>query len=183
MAVPRSFLSTGCSCTGDRYLCPGTPAHSAKEILLWSGKYDEKALYSAGMKYVYCSAGKLRRTQDFVSRIKNVLALFPIILGVLKALFHLYIIFLMLYLVREGMPVFPCFLPLVCYIFLLLFMNLIRYSAEFLDGLLPLPDILPLRILRLRRMSERKIGNVLLLSVFLFVVRFSIIRMRKHIPC
>ena len=37
-----------------------------KKYYVGPSPYDEKALYSVDMKYVYCPAGKMRRTKDAV---------------------------------------------------------------------------------------------------------------------
>ena len=70
-------------------------------------KYDEKALYGASMRFVYCSAGKFRRTGDVASRIKNAFALFPISLGIFKALIHLFFIFPDVVFSKGGYASFP----------------------------------------------------------------------------
>ena len=64
-----------------------------KKYYLGPSPYDEKALYSVDMKYVYCPAGKLRRTKDVLSKVKNVFSLFSIVVGVVKAVFTLFFIF------------------------------------------------------------------------------------------
>ena len=42
-----------------------------KKYYLGPTRYDEKALYNAGIRFVFCPAGKMRRTKDALSRIKN----------------------------------------------------------------------------------------------------------------
>lgn len=69
--------------------------------------YDERALYNVGMTYVYCSAGKIRRTKDIGSKIRNFFALFPITLGILKALLNLFIIYPDVVFSKGGYTSFP----------------------------------------------------------------------------
>ena len=70
-------------------------------------KYDEKALYSAGLKYHYCSAGKLRRTKDIASRIKNIFSIFAMGVGVVKVVVNLFIIFPDVVFSKGGYAAFP----------------------------------------------------------------------------
>ena len=69
--------------------------------------YDEKALYGVDMRYVYCSAGKMRRTKDLGSRIKNMVSFLPILFGMLKALINLFIIFPDVVFSKGGYASFP----------------------------------------------------------------------------
>ena len=56
-------------------------------------KYDEKALYNSGLRFVRSFAGKMRRTKDIQSHILNFFSIFPIMLGIFKSLFSLFLIF------------------------------------------------------------------------------------------
>ena len=78
-----------------------------KKYYLGPSRYDEKALYDAGIKFVYCPAGKLRRTKDIVSRIKNFFSLFSIFFGALKAVFTLFVIFPDVVFSKGGYTSFP----------------------------------------------------------------------------
>ncbi|MCY4577390.1 MAG: UDP-N-acetylglucosamine--N-acetylmuramyl-(pentapeptide) pyrophosphoryl-undecaprenol N-acetylglucosamine transferase [Candidatus Kaiserbacteria bacterium] len=78
-----------------------------KKYYLGPKHYDEKALYDAGVKFVYCPAGKLRRTKDIVSRIKNFFSLFSIFFGALKAVFTLFVIFPDVVFSKGGYTSFP----------------------------------------------------------------------------
>ncbi len=78
-----------------------------KKYYFGPGKYDEKALYNAGMRYVYCSAGKIRRTRDIGSRIRNLFAFFPIVFGIFKATVNLYLIFPDAVFSKGGYASFP----------------------------------------------------------------------------
>lgn len=69
-------------------------------------KYDEKVLYETDMVYVYCSAGKRRRTKDIVSRIKNFFFFFSIAIGIVKAFISLFFIFPDVIFSKGGIPVF-----------------------------------------------------------------------------
>ena len=70
-------------------------------------KYDEKALYNTGMQYVYCSAGKIRRSRDIVSRVKNLFSFFPIVMGIFKAMMNLFAIFPDVVFSKGGYTSFP----------------------------------------------------------------------------
>ena len=78
-----------------------------KKYYLGPTPYDEKALYSVDMKYVYCPAGKVRRTKDVLSKIKNLFSFFPIFFGSLKATFTLFIIFPDVVFSKGGYASFP----------------------------------------------------------------------------
>ena len=81
-----------------------------KKYYFGPGRYDERALYNTGMRYVYCSAGKLRRTTDAVSRIRNMFSLIPTALGVLKALMNLFAIYPDVVFSKGGYASFPVLL-------------------------------------------------------------------------
>ncbi len=70
-------------------------------------KYDEKALYENGIAYVYCPAGKRRRTKDIVSHVKNFLSLSSIAFGIMKALMNLFFIFPDVVFSKGGYASFP----------------------------------------------------------------------------
>ena len=70
-------------------------------------KFDEKALYSLNMKFVYCPAAKLRRTRDIPSRILNFFSFFNVSVGVLKAVVSLFIIFPDVVFSKGGYTSFP----------------------------------------------------------------------------
>ena len=78
-----------------------------KKYYFGPSPYDEKALYDTGMKYIYCPAGKLRRTKDFSSRIKNVFSIVPITMGTIKAMFNLLTIFPDAVFSKGGYTSFP----------------------------------------------------------------------------
>ena len=78
-----------------------------KKYYLGPSPYDEKALYSVDMKYVYCPAGKLRRTRDILSRIKNFFSIFSIFFGAIKAVFTLFFIFPDAVFSKGGYASFP----------------------------------------------------------------------------
>ena len=78
-----------------------------KKYYLGPTHYDEKALYDAGIKFVFCPAGKMRRTKDIPSRIKNFFSLFSIFFGALKAVFTLFIIFPDVVFSKGGYTSFP----------------------------------------------------------------------------
>ena len=78
-----------------------------KKYYLGPTHYDEKALYDAGIKFVFCPAGKMRRTKDILSRIKNVFSLFSIFFGALKAIFTLFVIFPDVVFSKGGYASFP----------------------------------------------------------------------------
>ena len=78
-----------------------------KKYYLGPSPYDEKALYSVDMKYVYCPAGKLRRTKDIPSKIKNFFSFFSIFIGVMKAVFTLFLIFPDVVFSKGGYASFP----------------------------------------------------------------------------
>ena len=78
-----------------------------KKYYLGPTHYDEKALYDAGLKFVFCPAGKMRRTKDFISRIKNLFSLFSIFFGALKAVFTLFVIFPDVVFSKGGYASFP----------------------------------------------------------------------------
>ena len=101
-------------------------------------KYDEKALYDADMKYRYCSAGKMRRTKDISSRIKNIFSIFSIALGVVKATVSLYIIYPDVVFSKGGYASFPVLLaarllriPVVIHESDAVFGRVNRWSASF----------------------------------------------------
>ena len=72
--------------------------------------YDEKALYNAGIKYIYCPAGKLRRTKDLASKVKNFFSLFSILFGILKAIPNLFLVFPDVVFSKGGYASFPTLL-------------------------------------------------------------------------
>ena len=78
-----------------------------KKYYLGPTHYDEKALYDAGIKFVFCPAGKMRRTKDIFSRIKNFFSLFSIFFGALKAIFTLFMIFPDVVFSKGGYTSFP----------------------------------------------------------------------------
>lgn len=78
-----------------------------KKYYLGPTHYDEKALYNAGIKFVFCPAGKMHRTKDILSRIKNFFSLFSIFFGALKAIFTLFIIFPDVVFSKGGYTSFP----------------------------------------------------------------------------
>ena len=78
-----------------------------KKYYLGPSPYDEKALYSADMKYVYCPAGKLRRTKDIWSKIRNFLSIFSMFFGAIKAVFTLFFIFPDVVFSKGGYTSFP----------------------------------------------------------------------------
>ena len=78
-----------------------------KKYYVGPSPYDEKALYGADIKYVYCPAGKTRRTKDVLSVIKNFFSFFGIFLGVCKAVFTLFFIFPDAVFSKGGYASFP----------------------------------------------------------------------------
>ena len=56
-------------------------------------KFNEKALYNAGIRFVRSFAGKMRRTTDLQSRVLNAFSLIPLAIGTLQSLFAMFIIF------------------------------------------------------------------------------------------
>lgn len=78
-----------------------------KKYYFGPSAYNEKALYDAGMRHVYCPAGKLRRTGDFLSTIKNFFSLFSVLAGALKAFVNLLIIFPDAVFSKGGYASFP----------------------------------------------------------------------------
>lgn len=78
-----------------------------KKYYLGPTHYDEKALYNAGIKFVFCPAGKMRRTKDVLSRIKNIFSSISVFLGALKALFTLFMIFPDVVFSKGGYASFP----------------------------------------------------------------------------
>lgn len=81
-----------------------------KKYYLGPSPYDEKALYDVGMKYIYCPAGKMRRTKDIKSRIKNIFSIIPITLGTVKAILNLLLIFPDAVFSKGGYTSFPVLL-------------------------------------------------------------------------
>ncbi len=78
-----------------------------KKYYLGPTHYDEKALYNAGITFVFCPAGKMRRTKDILSRIKNLFSLISLFFGALKALFTLFVIFPDVVFSKGGYASFP----------------------------------------------------------------------------
>ena len=81
-----------------------------KKYYLGPTHYDEKALYNAGIKFVFCPAGKMRRTKDILSRIKNLFSALFLFFGALKALFTLFMIFPDVVFSKGGYASFPVLL-------------------------------------------------------------------------
>lgn len=81
-----------------------------KKYYLGTEPYDEKSLYNTDMQYVFCPAGKLRRTRDIGSRIRNVLSIVALSLGTLKALMSLLVIFPDVVVSKGGYTSFPVLL-------------------------------------------------------------------------
>ena len=78
-----------------------------KKYYLGPSPYDEKALYNTDIKFVYCPAGKVRRSKDILSKIKNFFSLFSIFFGSLKAIVTLLIIFPDVVFSKGGYASFP----------------------------------------------------------------------------
>lgn len=74
---------------------------------LGPSKYDEVALYDAGVKYVYCPAGKLRLTRDILSRVQNVFSGIAMIFGIIQATVILFTIFPDVIFSKGGYASFP----------------------------------------------------------------------------
>ena len=78
-----------------------------RKYYMGPSSYDEKALYSVDMKYVYCPAGKIRKTKDILSRVKNFFSSFSVFFGSLKAIFTLFLIFPDVVFSKGGYASFP----------------------------------------------------------------------------
>ena len=78
-----------------------------KKYYFGPGKYDEESLYNADIQYRYCSAGKMRRTKDIVSRIKNLFSVFSIVLGIFKATIDLFAVYPDVVFSKGGYASFP----------------------------------------------------------------------------
>ena len=81
-----------------------------KMYYLGPSPYDKKSLYQANITYIQCSAGKLHRMKDLVSRIKNFFSLFSIAIGLIKGVLTLYSILPDVVFSKGGYASFPVLL-------------------------------------------------------------------------
>lgn len=78
-----------------------------KKYYMGPDPYDQKALYSVDMQYVYCPAGKLRLTRDIGSRIRNLFSSIAVGFGAFKATASLLAIFPDVVVSKGGYASFP----------------------------------------------------------------------------
>ena len=101
-------------------------------------QYDEESLYDADLRYVFCPAGKMRRTKDIPSRILNGFSLLAVFVGVLKALASLLAIFPDVVVSKGGYASFPALvaarmlrIPVIVHESDAIFGRVNRWSARF----------------------------------------------------
>ncbi|MDE0243432.1 MAG: UDP-N-acetylglucosamine--N-acetylmuramyl-(pentapeptide) pyrophosphoryl-undecaprenol N-acetylglucosamine transferase [Candidatus Kaiserbacteria bacterium] len=81
-----------------------------KKYYMGTEPYDEKSLYNTDMQYVFCPAGKLRRTKDIGSKVRNAFSAVATGFGFLKALMSLLVIFPDVIVSKGGYTSFPVLL-------------------------------------------------------------------------